>query len=403
LNVRLFLLLCAVSAPAVTSEAHALSSADSRVPLSTTEEEGADESSDPLEMEVAYTGAIFGNVNGGRKRGAVYLDNLDVIATADFGDLIGAKGLTGSAYVLYNNGRPFSEIYPGDAQVVSNIETGVTALRLYEFWLQQEIGPLGSVRIGLYDLNSEFDVLDISSLFLNSAFGIGTDISQSGENGPSIFPSTSLGARFEIRASGDLTLRAAVLDGVPGDPWRPARTTVRLCGGDCALLIGEGEYKTGPLKILAGAWRYTAETETFVGSSHNNKGIYLRGEAQLTSERNAPDQGLAAFARFGIADEHINVFSRIYSGGLVYTGPFGGRDGDAVGMGFSWAESSPAFAQVNRANAGREVVLEATYSWSVTDWLTIQPDFQYVINPGLRRDLDNALVLGLQFSVGRSF
>lgn len=196
MSARLVLLLSALSTPAGASEAQELSSANSAIARSAGEEEDADESSDPLEVEVAYTGAVFGNVDGGLKRGAVYLDNLDVIATADLGDLVGAQGLTGSAYVLYNNGRRFSEVYPGDAHVVSNIETGVEALRLYELWLQQEIGSFGSVRVGLYDLNSEFDVLDSSGLFLNSDFGIGTDISQSGENGPSIFPSTSLGTRF---------------------------------------------------------------------------------------------------------------------------------------------------------------------------------------------------------------
>lgn len=403
MSARLFLLLPALRTPAVASDAQVLSPADYTIPLSAAEEEGADERSDSLEIEVAYTGAVFGNIDGGLKRGAVYLDNLDIIAAADFGDLVGARGLTGSAYILYNNGRRFSEVYPGDAQVVSNIETGVKALRLYELWLQQEIGSVGSVRVGLYDLNSEFDVLDSSGLFLNSAFGIGTDIAQSGENGPSIFPSTSLGVRIEVRPSDGATLRAAVLDGVPGDPSRPARTTIKLGGGDGTLLVGEGGYESGPLKILAGAWKYTAKTETFAGSPRHNEGFYLRGEARLISEQNVQDQGLVAFGRFGIADEHINVFSRIYSGGLVYNGPFRGRDDDAVGIGFSWADTSAAYARAAEGMAGHEIVLEATYSWSLTDWLTIQPDLQYVINPALHRDLDDALVLGLQISVGRSF
>lgn len=169
------------------------------------------------------------------------------------------------------------------------------------------------------------------------------------------------------------------------------------------MLVGEGAYEAGPLKILAGAWKYTAKTETFAGSPRHNEGIYLRGEARLISEQNAQDQGLAAFARFGIADEHINVFSRVYSGGLVYRGPLRGRDDDAVGIGFSWADTSAAYARAAEANAGQEVVLEATYYWSLTDWLTIQPDLQYVINPGLHRELDNALVLGLRVTVSRSF
>lgn len=33
----------------------------------------------------------------------------------------------------------------------------------------------------------EFDASDVRGLYINSVFGIGQDLSQSGENGPSIF------------------------------------------------------------------------------------------------------------------------------------------------------------------------------------------------------------------------
>src|SRR3546814_3118125 len=55
----------------------------------------------------------------------------------------------------YNNGRSISDL-AGDVQAVSNIETGVRALRLYEAWIDQKIGDAASIKLGLYDLNSEF-------------------------------------------------------------------------------------------------------------------------------------------------------------------------------------------------------------------------------------------------------
>jgi porin len=55
------------------------------------------------------------------------------------------------------------------------------------------------VKIGLYDLNSEFDVIEAAALFLNPSHGIGPDFAQSGRNGPSIFPVTSLAIRGEYR------------------------------------------------------------------------------------------------------------------------------------------------------------------------------------------------------------
>lgn len=35
----------------------------------------------------------------------------------------------------------------------------------------------------------------------------------------------------------------------------------------------------------------------------------------------------------------------------------------------------------------------------VTDWLTLQPDVQYILNPGLEPNSDHALAVGLRFEL----
>ena len=47
-------------------------------------------------------------------------------------------------------------------------------------------------------------------------------------------------------------------------------------------------------------------------------------------------------------------------------------------------------------------MIELTYSTQLTDWLRVQPDVQYVINPGADRSLDNALVIGIRFEFSNS-
>ena len=47
----------------------------------------------------------------------------------------------------------------------------------------------------------------------------------------------------------------------------------------------------------------------------------------------------------------------------------------------------------------RETVIELTYERAIDDRLTVQPDVQYVINPGWDRALDNALVAGVRLIV----
>lgn len=181
------------------------------------------ERSESLIMDLVYTAEAVSTVAGGKERGIRYLDNLGLVVSADLDALIGWRGARMRLQGLYNNGASISDLI-GDSQGASNIETGVRAARLFEAWIEQRVGDAASLRVGLYDLNSEFDNISIAENFVGSAYGIGTDIAQTGLNGPSIFPTTSLGARLDYRPAMGWVLRAALLDGVPGDPHRPSRT-----------------------------------------------------------------------------------------------------------------------------------------------------------------------------------
>lgn len=198
-------------------------------------------SDNAYELSAAYTAEVWRN-EGGVKDGWRYLDNLDVVLEADLERAVGWEGANGLVYLLYNNGASLSEL-TGDIHIVSNIETGVRATRLYEAWIEQQIGDTASIKVGLYDLNSEFDALETSALFIGSAHGIGQDIAQSGQNGPSIFPVTSLSARAQVQIDDGLVVRAAILDAVPGNPDRPSRTAIDL--GDGVLAIAEADWRSG--------------------------------------------------------------------------------------------------------------------------------------------------------------
>ena len=184
---------------------------------------------------------------------------------------------------------------------------------MYEAWIEQSLadGKL-SLRAGLYDLNSEFDALDAAGLFINPAHGIGTDFSQSGLNGPSIFPVTSLAVRLQYKASDDTTLRLAVLDGVPGDPVRPKRTAIKLGKGDGAMLVGELDQRVGDWRLIAGYWRYTALFDDLLDTARAGvpsqrrgaQGAYLRGEGLVAGTKEG--SGLDAFFRLGWADGTVS-------------------------------------------------------------------------------------------------
>ena len=51
----------------------------------------------------------------------------------------------------------------------------------------------------------------------------------------------------------------------------------------------------------------------------------------------------------------------------------------------------------------RETSAELTYSINLASWLYIQPNVQYIINPGTDPSVDDALVAGLRINIGWNF
>jgi porin len=365
-----------------------------------------------IEFGTVYTSEIA-QVSGGLKNGHTYQDNTDITLQADMGRLIGADGGTFFLYILGNSGRSPSR-YAGDMQAISNIDAPDT-WKLYELWYQQNWADgRYSLKAGLYDFNSEFDAMETAGLFVNSSFGIGPDVAQSGENGPSIFPTTSLALRGQLNFDGGVYLQTAVFDGVPGHRDRPHGTHIHLDRGDGLFLAAEvGHVRAadadanGYRKWALGTWRYTtAMKENAAGaaiSPRENRGIYALVESAIWHEADAPEQGLAGFLRYGVADKRVNQLDAYVGGGLVYTGLFRGRDDDQFGIAVARAMNANRFRRemaLQGAPVGSgETAVEMNYRVQITPWLVLQPDYQYIIDPSADAAIDDAHVMMLRLEL----
>lgn len=150
-------------------------------------------------LDVVLTTDLVGIASGGVHRRAELLNNLDLVLSVETEPLLGWRGgrLLVYGLGLSNTGSPSENA--GDRQVLDDIDAP-GEWKLYEAWFEQTLlGGRLSLRAGLYDLNGGFDVIETAAPFLNSSFGIGHDVSQSGENGPIIFPTTSIAARLDAR------------------------------------------------------------------------------------------------------------------------------------------------------------------------------------------------------------
>jgi porin len=367
-----------------------------------------------IRFELSYTGEMFSILSGGLERKTVYLDNKDFTMSVDAGTLMGWKGAGFFLYVLGNHGTSPSRCV-GDLQVVSNIDAPNT-FKVYEAWYRQSLfGGALSFKIGLYDVNSEFDVIETCGLFNNSSFGIGPDFSQSGLNGPSIFPTTSLGLRIKVQPLDGFYIQSVVLDGVPGDPDNPRGTHIILKEDDGLLIAGELGYRkqiNGKYnKVALGAWFYTGEfrhISEIVGAGHpqahkGNKGFYFLAERRLYCEKKDNRQGLCAFFRVGGANRHVNQLDFYLGAGIVYSGLVPGRDKDLFGLAVAYAHNgSPFMRSVSQLDGGftrAETAVELTYRFQVTPWFGLKPGFQYIIDPGTDVSIANAFNFSLRSEI----
>jgi porin len=349
---------------------------------------------DGYEVSATYTADLLAVVSGGLSTGGEYLDNLDLELEIDAADAWGLGNGAVFFHALYNNGKTFSDTRVGDLQVVSNIDAE-RAWRLFEFWY--EFGDADwSVKTGLYDLNSEFDVNETGSLFLNSSHGVGVDLSQTGHNGPGIFPVSALSLRAERRFR-SLSTRVAILDAVPGNPDDSASNEVHLSRDEGALTIAEIDVPyRGSARLWLGYWRYSAAFERLdgTGSRRGNDGWYIGTEAQ--SRRGA--RTIAWFVRYGQAEDQLNAVSGYAGAGVVFTGPIASRPSDRLGIAVASAGAGAPyrdyFDNAGEAYADRETSWELSYQMQVSNRLVVQPDIQYVRSPSILASRDDAWVIG---------
>src|SRR6185503_14022804 len=138
-----------------------------------------------------------------------------------------------------------------------------------------------------------------------------------------------------------------------------------------------------------------------------NGGFYILLDQMMYRDGGAGSRrSLTSFVSLVVApDSSVNTMPVFANGGLVYRGLFPSRPNDTAAFGVAYGafSSERARSQRDARSAGStvgiqkyEVALELTYLVQATKWLQVQPDVQYIINPGGTGKIPNALVLGFQ-------
>ncbi|MDR3403783.1 MAG: carbohydrate porin [Chthoniobacter sp.] len=361
-----------------------------------------------------YTGEEFGNFAGGVGRGGNYEGLLKLGLTLDLEKLV--KWTGGSLFfaVLYPHGLGVTNRYVHDYNVLSNIDA-YDSWRVFEAWVQQDFADHRlSIRIGQLTTDNNFFVSDNSELYINSIFGEGGTALHNVIT--PIYPVASPGVLLKITPTPVWYFQAMVVSDDPGaqDGNNKHGLRYHFDGNTGALMFYELGYQrtgTDDAPVLEGKYKIGGFYDT--GSFPDNRGgadhhgdysFYAVADQQLYREALKPKEafrGLAAFGRVSLAPENRNPVTCSFETGLNYNGLLPGRDKDILGVAFTYERLSSELRQPSGdpVASHHEHVLEATYLWTFNDHFSVQPDVQYIFNPGGIGTTPNAFVGGLRFTI----
>ena len=399
---------------------------------------------------VNFIGETVDNATGGVRRDEVYQGRFELTTDFDLDKLAGLAGGSFHAGAYLINGHGLSADNLPNLLPVSNIEARSTA-RLFTLWYQQNaLDDRLSLRIGQLAADDEFLISPTAGTFVNGTFGWAALAASDLPSGGPAYPLAAPGARLRVTPGGGPSFMVAAFAGDPAgkasaeDPQQrnDNGTTFSTDGG--SFLIAEAQYPINQGKDASGlpgvyklgGWYHdgsfhdlrfddTGASLESPGSSgtprrhDGNYGLYAVADQMLWRRAGTDDQGLSAFLRVGGAPSDRNPVAFYADGGVAFKGLFGGRPNDTLALGVAQAWlSRDARARDRDRNAVRgvngpvrdsETVVELTYSAEIAPWWLLQPDLQFVRQPGGnvadptdasgRRAIGDAVVLGLRTSL----
>jgi len=385
-----------------------------------------------MSLSLQETSEVLGNATGGTQQGATYDGLAQAVLQLDTARAFGLPGGLLNISGLNVHGINLSAQNLSDLQTASGIEAE-DGFRFWEIWYDQKFYDDSGVsrldlKLGQQSLDQEFMDSSNAAYFVNTMFGWPMVPSADLPGGGPAYPLSGLGARVRWKPTDSLNILAGVFNGSPspvmgGDSQEedPSGLSFPLNGGVLAIAelqysfpsLGDMVYSSTP--ALSGTYRLGVwyDTENFADLRYDDQGLSL---ANPLSDGN-PQNHSGDYSFYGVADQMIwrsdkdpnrtlSVFARAMwappdrnyvdfsaNFGFVLKDPFIYRTDDIFGLGMGFAHVSPSvsglasdtgsyFPGTFNPQPSGEIFVEATYQYFVFPWFQLQPDLQYVFNPG---------------------
>ncbi len=302
--------------------------------------------------------------------------------------------------------------YVGDLFGVNGDAAGPQEIQLAELWYEHALlGDKLRVRFGKLDLTLDFDTNafanDETAQFLNLGLINAANIP---------FPDRGHGVQFVATPFDWLYFGAGIADAeadVKKTGFRtayhgPARTfSIYEFGLTPVWETGWGQL---PGSYRFGVWYDPQPKERFFNDlggrlrtiplKRDDTGWYMSLDQAVFRENPqvaGDEQGLGLFFRYAFAHDEVNDIEHFWSAGGQYQGLIPTRDEDVLAFGVAQGVLSRQMRLID-ADPHRETALEVYYRIQLFPWLTVSPDFQWILRPGGEHGRD-AFVAGIRLQM----
>ncbi len=373
-----------------------------------------------------YYAEAFSNTAGGLKQGTYYDGLLNLAMYVDMHKLGFWRGLCFHANGLQIHGQSITADAVGSLMPVSDLEAR-PATRLFELWVQQHLfDDRLAIKLGQLAVDATY-VLG-GGVFLNGTWGWPSITAVNLPSGGPAYPLATPGVHAVVTATDKLTLQLGVYNGDPAGP--DCKGNPQACNSngldfrldDPPLLMIEGDYQysqdglAGTIKI--GGFNHFGKFELQnVGPAethrvNNNYGLYGIIEQFVWRTPGSKEQkGVKLFGRVVGMPSDRNVVDFYADGGLSFLGMIPNRPEDILSVGFAYTgiSNEADIADLDATMQGArnyEALFEICYTIQLSSSWTLQPDFQYIWQPGANLPNDsgesplaNAAVVGARTTI----
>ncbi len=403
-----------------------------------------------LEFSLNYTSNLAGNPVGGLRQGFTYTDNIGFGVAFDLEKLAGWHGAKFTVSALDRNGTSLSQEYIGNQFTVQQVYGG-QRLMFYAVHLEQKFwDDKAQLKVGRFATGDDFASSPVYWLYMNN--GIDGNPQALPVNAQfSAYPWAVWATRLRLdptpewnaqlgvyqvsnrtfdQAYHGLNMSMQSSDGLmvlgqigwtPEFCKRPVPRAASAESGKTTIQPSKGRVTFGEEKNPApsdqdmrglpghywfggyySSWEYPqfGTSSTAVGAY----GFYWHGDQMIYQESPGSAQGFTLWTAFVLSPEQNTAKMPFqWNGGALYRGLLPTRDNDSLLFGLAYGNFSNDYGDAGLAYDGDAVSYEMALEWGyrvqVSDFIYLQPDVQYIIQPGGTGSIPNALVLGAQIGV----